>query len=258
MFKSVFKYCFLTAVRDYFYLGLIALIVIFTALSIFLGDLYNSEKIESTIVYIAASFRIILAFGISTFICLHIKNMYDQRTIDFIFSKNVSRPIFVLSYWLSFVLISLFLLIPLAGIFAFFLHQNLIGLLNWTASMMFEIMVVIAFAMTASLILRNFLLALTATYMFYFTARIMGFFVAIRDVSMIHHNTTYSGAMHYIMSAISIFLPRLDLFANSEWLIYSDIGIKMKEILLLHAHALLYITILLGISFYDMKRKEFD
>lgn len=258
MFKSIFKYCFLTAVRDYFYLGLIALIVIFTALSIFLGDLSNSEQIESTIVYIAASFRMILAFGISTFICLHIKNMYDQRTIDFIFSKNISRCVFVMSYWLSFVLIALFLLIPLIGFFAFFLKNNLIGLMHWSISMLAEIMIIIAFSMTAALVLRNFLISLTVTYMFYFVSRIMGFFVAIQDVSMIYHNTTYSSIMYYVMNGVSMFLPRLDLFANSEWLIYGGIAEKMKEILLLHSHAALYIPILFGISFFDMKRKELN
>lgn len=258
MFKPVFKYCFLTAVRDYFYLGLIVLITMFVALSIFLGNLSGVEQIESTIVYIAASFRMILAFGMSTFICLHIKNMYDQRTIDFILSKNVSRSVFVLSYWLSFVLIALFLLVPVGLIFSFFLQQNLLGLLHWFVSMFFEAMIVIAFAMTTSLILRNFLLALTATYMFYFAARIMGFFVAIQDISTIHHNTTYSGIMYYMINAISIFLPRLDLFANSEWLIYSDASAKMRDVALLHSHAILYIPILLGVSFYDMNRKEFD
>lgn len=258
MFKPIFKYCFLTAIRDHFYLGLIVLIIISSALSIFLGGLTVVEQIDTTVTYVSASFRLMTIFGLITFICLHIKNMYDTRTIDFIFSRQISRPIFILSYWLTFVLLFAFLLLPLTTIFALILQKNYWGLLIWFFSMLAENMIVIAFAMTASLMLRNALLGLSVSYLFYFTSRIMGFFVTIKDFNLISQYTIFNNIAFYILNGVSIFLPRLDLFSNSNWLIHQLQNHEISSIFMIQLHALIYIPILLIISFIDLRKKEFD
>ncbi len=57
-----------------------------------------------------------------------------------------------------------------------------------------------------------------------------------------------------IMMLSSIAIPRLDLFAKSNWLIY---GAKTDELIFI-AQAAVFIPLLIAVIIYDFNRKQFD
>ena len=162
-----------------------------------------------------------------------------------------------MSYWTSFNLISLILVIPVVIIMAIFSHPNLLGLLWWTISVILELMLVSTFAIVSSLILGSAVVSVLATFSFYFICRMMGFFVY--SISLPKNVNvavgTWTDFAESLLKILSSVFPRLDLFGKSEWLIY---GINNNgEISLILIQSLIYISLMLCIAFYDFRKKQF-
>jgi hypothetical protein len=84
----------------------------------------------------------------------------------------------------------------------------------------------------------------------------MGFFL----VSMANPvSTMHSGLLgrisEKILAVISIFLPRLDMFSKSDWLIYGIVDYNQYWAFI--ATAFIYIPLLLIMCVFDFIRKEF-
>ena len=59
----------------------------------------------------------------------------------------------------------------------------------------------------------------------------------------------------WILKVISMVIPRLDLFAKSDWLIY---GLEYpSDLLLCGLQAVVFILFLQAMAVYDLKRKQF-
>jgi hypothetical protein len=123
------------------------------------------------------------------------------------------------------------------------------GYAVWIASVFFEAIIISSLAMTASLILRSTVLSVLLCLGFYVLARMAGF------ILMIATKPGSIGASFDTFKGISAFVPRLDFFGKSEWLLYNFKS--YDEVYLFLAQAAIYITLLMTLSVYDFKKKEF-
>lgn len=253
---SIFKYIFITAKRDWLYIGLMVMLLGAFGISSLLGYSALSEESQMQTVYFAAVSRIITVCGMILFICFHIKRSLEQKEIQFILSKPISRNKFILSYWLSFNIVSLFLLVPIVAIMLLFNAFNTIGLMYWILSLVLELLLVSTFAIVSSLILQSAVSSVLATSSFYLLARMMGFFVYTIDIpKSAAHLVSFSGFIEGVLKFVSIIFPRLDLFTKSDWLLY---GVQNSgDITIILTQACIYIPFMLLIAFFDFKRKQF-
>ena len=254
--SSILKYILLTAIRDKLYIGLFIILLGAFGLSSIMGGASIIEKVETSTVFIAGSIRLIFAIGIILFTCFHIRKSFDHREVEFILSKNISRHKFILAYLLGFFLVALFILIPLAIALYFFVNPNFEGLCYFIVSLAFEILIIITFAIVASLILSSAVSAALATISFYFISRMMGFFVLTvsipQSVSQISNLQSF---LNSILKSISVIFPRLDLFASTSWLIY---GVEnFYDIKIIFTQSLIYIPLIIFVAFYDFRKKQF-
>lgn len=255
--KTLFKFILLTGLRDKLYLSLLIILVGAFGLSNLVGFSALAEETQMQTVYFSFLSRVIIVCGMMLFICFYINKEFEKKEIDFILSKPISRNTLILSYWTSFNLISLILVIPVVIIMAIFSHPNLLGLLWWTISVILELMLVSTFAIVSSLILGSAVVSVLATFSFYFICRMMGFFVY--SISLPKNVNvavgTWTDFAESLLKILSSVFPRLDLFGKSEWLIY---GINNNgEILLILIQSLIYISLMLCIAFYDFRKKQF-
>lgn len=252
--KSILKYILLSGIRDRLYIGLFITLISSFSLSIFLGSTSLVEVPQTTAIYIAGSSRIILIVGMILFVCLSISRAFENKEIDFIMSKAISREQFILSYQIGFFLSALVMVIPLSLAFLIIAQINKIGLLIWSISLLCEILIVIAFCLLTSLILKNSFSAILASFAFYIISRLMGVFLLA-----IHLPQTLveakSNILPTILKIMSVAFPRLDLFTQGDWLIYEIKDYSNVKIIAIQA--LIYIPLMIFMSFSDFKRKQF-
>ena len=148
--KSLIKYIFMAGVRDRIYAGLFLALFCAIALSIFLGSTSLIEKQQMTAVYIAGSTRAIMVLGMILFVCLRVRRSFENKEVEFIISKSISRQSFILGYLCGFLLTAVVIFIPLALAIFYLTNANLIGLLAWLGSLFFELIITISFALLAS------------------------------------------------------------------------------------------------------------
>ncbi|MBL6664787.1 MAG: hypothetical protein ISQ34_02980 [Rickettsiales bacterium] len=253
--KSILKYILLSAIRDKFYIGLLITLGASFGLSIFLGSSALVEQQQMTASFIAGSSRVILAIGMILFVCLNIHRAFENKEVEFIISKAISREKFILGYLLGFLLAASFIFIPLNIAVSIVVKANFYGLVIWSLSLFLELVILICFALLASLILKNSFSAIMASFGFYIISRMMGVFVlAISipdDVSLINKNNI----LQIILKILSAIFPRLDLFAQSKWLNYGFNNSLVLQIILVQSF--IYIALMLFMSFHDFKKKQF-
>lgn len=252
--KSILKYILLSGVRDRLYIGLFITLIISFSLSIFLGSTALVEQQQSTSAYIAGSSRAILAMGIILFVCLNINRAFENKEVEFIISKSISREKFILGYLLGFFIATLLIFIPLNAAILIVTNANPFGLLMWSSTLLAELMILISFSLLASLILKNSFSAIITSFAFYIISRLMGMFVLAIKLPQNIEQAKYD-FIGFSLKILSAIFPRLDLFAQSKWINYgiSDFG----NLKLIAIQVLIYIPLMIFMSFHDFKKKQF-
>ena len=256
--KSIIKHVLLTALRDWLYLGLLILIALSVGLSVFMGDTAVIEGLQVTTAYISGSSRMISVLGLVVFVCFYVKRSFDNKEVQFILSSSISRSSYFISLWLGFLTIALGISLLMILIMSVFTKVGLMSILAWNLSLFFEMVIVITFAALSSLILKSAVSAIMASFGFYFISRMMGFFVLMVKMpeSFADIFKDLNSFMQILLKFISIFFPRLDLFSQSEWLIYglnatnSGLSVSVYQ-------TLIYVPLMLMVAFYDFNKKQF-
>jgi hypothetical protein len=252
--KSVLKYILLSGIRDRLYLGLLVTLIVSFSLSIFLGSLALTEQQQMTAAYLAGSSRTILAIGLILFVCININRAFENKEVEFIISKSISRQQFILSYLLGFFLAAILIFIPLVSMILLLAKPNIFGLLIWSLSLFCELLIVISFALLASLILKNYFAAIMASFGFYAISRLMGMFVMAIELPQ-DFEQSKNHILATTLKILSAVFPRLDLFGQSSWLIY---GVSDKTILpIIFLQSLIYIPLMIFMAFHDFRKKQF-
>jgi hypothetical protein len=253
--KPIIRYILITASRDWLFLGLILFILIASAISMFLGSAAISEQQLMQIAYLAGSSRIILVVGMILFTCFHIRRSFDNREIEYNLSRPISRNQFVYAYFLGFFLLATLITIPVIILLLTLFKVKFLVSLLWSLSLLFELLIMSSFAILASLILRSAVSAVLACFCFYFISRIIGFAVSTIIIPKELSHFSITTLMESFLKVISIFLPRLDLFAKSKWLVYQSIEMSLFN--LISIQTLIYLTLILLMSLLDFRKRQF-
>lgn len=252
--KSILKYILLSGIRDRLYIGLFIALFSSFSLSIFLGSTSLIEQQQATAAYIAGSSRAILAIGMILFVCLSVNRAFENKEVEFIISKAISREQFILGYLLGFFIAAFLVFLPLNLAIFFVVKANVLGLLVWSLSLLFELIILISFSLLSSLILKNSFSAIMASFAFYIISRLMGVFVLAINLpqNLSQVKSHFFGAT---LKFVSAFFPRLDLFTQSSWFSYGIKDFSSLKIILLQS--LIYIPLMIFMAFHDFKKKQF-
>ncbi len=252
--KSIVKYILLSGLRDRLYIGLFLTLIAAFALSIFLGSTAIVEEQQMSAAFMAGSSRAILSIGMILFVCLNIGRAFENKEVEFIISKAISREKFVLGYLIGFFLSAFLILAPLVMVIFTISKSNPLGLAIWSTTLLAEVLIVISFSLLSSLILKNPLSAIMASFGFYAISRLMGIFVMAINLPE-DINAAKNHILAVILKILSAVFPRLDLFAQSSWLNY---GINdFSSLKIIFFQATIYVPLMIFMAFHDFKKKQF-
>jgi ABC-type transport system involved in multi-copper enzyme maturation permease subunit len=194
-----------------------------------------------------------LMLGLIVFVCFHIRTAFDTKEIDVILSRPISRANLVIAYWLGFMLVALILLLPIIIVIGLIGAPNMGGFAIWSLSLLLEAGVVVSLALFSAFALRSAVTSVLGCMGLYVVSRMMVFFV------MTAENPMFNGAgyiwLRWLLQGISSFVPRLDFFGKTEWLIY---GLKTEsELNVFLLQTAIFVPLLLVASILDFRRKQF-
>lgn len=241
--------------RDRLFVALPLVMVIAFIISRILSQTSMIEVQAMDVTFIAGTFRIILTVGMAVFVCFHVRNAFDAKEIDVMLSRPVSRANLVISYWLGFSIVSTLsailaiLLIYIAG------PSTWTGYGIWTLSLLAELWIIVAVALFASITLRSAVISVIFSMTLYVLSRLMGYFLATLKSRLLFDTYLFNEASRLGIKGLSIFVPRLDMFAKSYWLVHGTH--HAQEILLFVGQGIVFIPLLLSLAIIDFYRRQF-
>jgi len=222
------------------------------AIAILVGGSAVSEQQQTAAIYAAGAARVVVVLGVIVFAAIHIERLIETREIEAILSHAISRSKFLIGYWLGLSLVVASIIAPVGALVAWLAIERM-GALLWTASMLMEGLIVVAFAMFAGLTFARSVPTVFATVGFYALARSLGFLTGITS-SVYRSQTGTNEVLNPYIDFLALVLPRLDLFSQSAWLIYD---LEPVLIWILPVQTLLYVALLLFAADFDLRRRRF-
>lgn len=252
---TTIRYVLLTALRDWLFVGLLAGIIAATLISGVLGGTALVETAEMTIVFSAASARVIVMVGLIIFTCFHIRQAFDSKEIDVMVSRPTSRPELMIAYWLGFSLVALLLVAATLAVLSLLHLPDLNGFIVWGASLLAEAILVVAVALFAAFALKSAVTSVIVCLGFYVLSRMMGFFLATTDARTLFDTGWVNQLVEGVLEFAAIIVPRLDFFGKSQWLISGVDGSQVWQLFAIQT--LVFVPLLLTAATLDFQRKEF-
>jgi Cu-processing system permease protein len=249
--KPTIRFVVLVALRDRLFVSLYALLAAMVGISAYVGDTALFEAAETTAVVAAGAVRVILALGLTVFVAITLERIYESREIEVVLSRSMSRSTLIGALAVGFGLVGLVLVLPVGLIVAVF-APSAIGSVVWTASLVGEVLILVSFAIFAGISLERAMPTIFATLGFYALSRLMSLFIGIATTGK---QSGANAVANPVIDAIALVVPRLDLFVQSQWLIYEP-DLTMIVWLML-AQTIVYVCLLLGAAAFDLHRKQF-
>lgn len=253
------KYILMAAVRDRLLWGIAAMSLLGVCLSIFSGSVAIVEQGQFVLAYMAGGLRVVALLGLALFTVFFVRRSFDSRDVEFLLTRPISRPVFVFSH-----VVALSILTGCAGIFISVVVGGLAYVYSvdssaflWCFGTTFELMIVTNVAFFFAMVLNSPVTAGMATFGFYILARLMGQLLAI-----MHHipqpedwQGYVTNGLGYITAAISVVIPRLDLLAQTSWLIYG--GGDFKDWIFVVAQGGVFLSLIFVATWIDLRRRQF-
>jgi len=252
MIKHLTGYVLSAAIKDKIFLLFVGLVAIILSLSIFFGSSAVIEQDQFSTVFTSGALRIASSFTLILFIVFYFRRSFDNRDVDFLFSRPISRLQFILAHFFAFVVLS-FVISTLTMIGVLLLTPSeLVGsALLWGFTLFLELVVLSVMAMFFGVALSTAVSATLMTVSFYILARLMGDIIGILESGITNIATEILGVL---MTIISFFIPRLDLIGQTSWLVY---GVQDFNFLVIFFQIIIFLGLVLSATYLDLKRRQF-
>lgn len=259
MSSILVKYILMAAIRDKLLWGIAAMSILTVCLSIFSGSAAILEQNQFILSYMAGGLRVIALLGLTLFTIFFVRRSFDARDVEFLLTRPISKASFVFSHVAAFSLLTLASGVFISAIVSVLaLHYDVhSSFLLWCFGVTFELMIAVNVAFFFSMVLSSPVSAGMATFGFYILARLMGQLLAIL------HKTPHPETLHdYIMTGlsygaglISVIIPRLDLLAQTSWLIYG--GSHFSDWIFVVVQGFVFLSLVSVATWVDLRRRQF-
>lgn len=250
---SLYRYILKAATRERFFLSIVGALAVVISLSYFFGSSSVTEKASFATSFAAFGLRLFGVCAISLFVINYIRRCFDARDIDYLLSRPIGRPGFILVHAAAFSTLAIITSIILGGTIVLLEFRNLTpGLFLWWVSIGAEFVIMANVAMFFAFVMRSSTACTIIVFAFYLLTRLMGDILGI-----LHYGKSgkVMQAMAQIMEFISIFLPRLDLMGQTKWILY---GLAPEVSLgFILAQCSVFCALIIGATMLDLKRRQF-
>lgn len=248
-------YVLMAALRDKLILSVLLFMAVGTSIAIFIGSSAVTEADQFAMVFAGGGLRLAGVLGLVLFAVFYVRRAFETKDIDYLLSHPVSRAGFVVSHALAFSVLGVGVALFAALALLVVSGGNVVmgGLALWTLSFAVELVIMINVALFFSMVLGSAAAAALAVFGMYVLARMMGQIFGIID-SGSGAGSPHLETMSSLMQVISIIVPRLDMMAQTSWLVYGPAGDTAGIIV---AQGVAYTALLIAAATFDLKRRQF-
>ena len=231
-----------------------ALVVLGLITQWFIGAVSLIENDSSGLAIAAPLIRLLaVALVASMSVSLVARELSDRR-IELMLSAPIERPTWVMGRLAGIGVVAFAVscaaTIGLAG------NVHVSSLFSWWASLLPELLLVAALSVAVTVALKRYALSLLALALLYMTARLIGTIhqLSSSDLPGLASLGSWDAA-HWFISALAVMLPRLDLYAPSQWLI-NDIPLReaLHQLWLGAGQFAIYLALLSAACCLDLRR----
>ena len=251
--KALIVYILQCTKRDKIFLSILVCIFTSFLLACFLGSTAAYEQNQMKIVYSSGIFRLILVYGFSIFNTFYISRMFQTRELETFLAGPIARHSLIISL-ITVNCLLIFSLTAFASLLLKVFFYNTVpfsNLLFWCISVFFETLIISIISIFFSVMIANTTTSILLVTIFYITSRIMGFILSSIELKI--QGLSFIGIIQTALIPLSVFFPRLDLFSQSTWLIYSD---PISNGIIIILQSLIYIPLLTFACIVDFNKKS--
>ena len=270
--KPLVKYVLTAAMRDRLMVTLILMILMGAALAVFMGSASISESASFALVFGSGSLRFLGVIGLVLFCCFYIRRAFENKEVEFLLSRPISRLSFLASHALAFSLLAFLIAGVITLVVGVIGRPDMAGLLVWGGSLAAEFAMMTVAALFFSMVLSSAAGSALATLGLYALSRMTGTLLGV--LAQAPENWFYA-VIGSMMKLISMVTPRLDMMGQTTWLVYGvqgSAGFRFMP----HASAyarwmsmhlgvtgfivmqgIVFVALLLAAAAYDFTRRQF-
>ncbi|HEY8191217.1 MAG TPA: hypothetical protein VIG74_02240 [Alphaproteobacteria bacterium] len=252
--RPLVPYVLTAALRDRLVISSLALVAIVASLAVFIGSSAVMEKSAFAVVFAAGALRVTGVAALVLFVVFYMRRAFDTKDVEYLLARPVSRLSFLLSHGAAFSLVAVLMTLIVVIAVGLLLPQgaDISALILWGAGVMVEFVIAVNVALFFSMVLTSAVGGVLASAGLYVLARLMGELLGILATAEPLPGYAFLAG---VMKMISLVVPRLDLLAQTSWLIYgagNDVGYSF-----IFAQGALYTALLLAASYIDLRRRQF-
>ncbi len=222
-------------------------------LGFFVGELAITESVMAQGSICGALLRLSAVFIVALFAINTVNQDFQEQRIEMLLALRLTRAEYGFGKFFAFCLIAWMIAICMSVSLLFFLPVNQV--LWWGISLVFELSIVVAFALFCVISLRQMTMAVIVVMGFYLLARSINAIQLMVNTPIIGSLSSANEMMRLLVDGIQMLLPNFDHYAQTEWLIYGiDDGLSLINIFL---QTFIYCGLLIGAALFDLYRKEF-
>lgn len=252
MSASLVKYVLKAAIRDRLVIALLLIMVVASSLSLFMGSAAIVEQDQFTYVFASGSFRLAGVFALILFTVFFIRRSFEARDIEYLLSRPISRPQFLLSYAGGLSILAIITAFIQTFSLAIIMQFNLgEGFALWALSIVIENIIIVNVALFFSLFLSSAAGASMAVIGFYVLSRMIG---QILGVLQTGKSSLFEG-LEVMMKMVSVVIPRLDLMGQSSWLLYGVDDTANIGFIIIQCGV--FILLILALGMIDLMKRQF-
>ena len=211
-----------------------------------------TEALETRNVIHAAILRAGAVLAIALFVVSSLVREGNDRVVEVVFSLPRPRA----DYYFGKLAAGVTLgggVAALCGL-CLLAHAPPSGVVSWSASLAFELGIVVAVSLFFVLAFRQVLSAFLAVFAFYLLGRFVGALRLLWDSPLTTSPGWSDEVIDAVVKALYHLLPDLGLYASSDWLTYSSAG--TVTLLRPAVQALVWIAVLSGAALFDLHRRN--
>ncbi len=253
---NLIYYILIAALRDKLVILVLLGAVISMCISIFLGGAAVMEQEQFSVVFASGILRLFGVCGLVLFCVSFMRRAFESKDIEFLLARPISKTSLILSYAAGFSLIAVCFALLLSAVIYVSIYDNVshAAFSLWALSLCMEYIIVVNAALFFSMVITSTTGATMGVFGLYLLARMSGSFLGIIDADKTV-DTAANAYMELIMQIVSMLTPRLDLMAQSSWLIYGLNGtIGFSSVILQGA---VFSGILIAATLLDLMKKQF-
>ena len=249
---TIARYTFLEAMRArLFYLMITGLVCAF-GLSEFIGELAITEGNRFQGAILAAGLRLFAVFTIGLFVTTSMVREFNDKGFELVLSQPIPRAAYYCGKLTGFAMFAVVVACPI--VLALALYATIDQVFIWLLSLICELLIVISLGLLCLFTFSNITIAFSAVVAFYLLSRCMDAILLISRSPILETSALSQEVIADVINAIAWLLPDLDLFTQTQWLVYAN-G-DMNSLVPVLVQTLIYVIFLSGAALFDLYRKE--